>query len=432
MLNKNNQPRSFIFFPLFIIVLIYILIYFLYYKPNDKKISIFNSIPVINSEKVFNGYTLISPYNRLLTTTPAWKGKVYLLDMMANSVHEWTTNHQALYSILEPNGNLLSVMEQPKYTQFFPPGGNTGIIQERDWNSKVIWEYKNEAMHHDLALLPNGNLTFAEWEKTPSEIVSQVQGGVKGTEMQGGVMWSENIVEINRDKKIVWSWHSYEHLDPQIDTIGQILPRNAWTVANGLKYMPHNPIDNTPSYLVSMRSLSTVFIVRKSDGKIIWRSPKGLLSLQHDPTLLSNGNILVFDNGFDRLPSPFASFGSRAVEINPKNNKVVWQFDAGKGPIDKVKFFAPIVGGAQRLPNGNTLITDGPRGHIFEVTKSGKVVWDIVNPYVTKQTGAFPNNFLFKARRYAENEIQWPQKITPAFDKISFNTFNFLSNFYPR
>lgn len=432
--------------------LIYIASYFFVYKPIDKRTSIYRTIPIINEEKVSPGYTLISPYNRLLADKPNWKGNAYLIDMMGNSVHTWTTNHQALYSLLTPSGNLLSVMEQPKYSQFFPPGGNTGLIQERDWDSNVVWEYKNEAMHHDLAPLPNGNLAFALWEKTPPEIAAQVQGGVSGTEMpaspgaspggplsptapaagSSGLIWSEHIVEINRDKKIVWSWHSYQHLDPTIDIIGPILPRYAWTVANGLKYMEKNPIDSTPGYLVSMRSISTVMIIRKSDGEIIWRSPKGLLSLQHDPTLLSNGNILVFDNGLDRIPAPFAMFGSRAVEINPKTNKVVWSFDAGESPIDKVKFFAAIVGGAQRLANGNTLITDGTRGHIFEVSKDGKVVWDMVSPYITKQTGAFPNNFLFKTRRYAENEIKWPKKIAPALPKFSLHLYRNLGKLYPQ
>ncbi len=430
MVRVKKDSSKIILLVLFLLLLIYTSIYFLVYKPLDLRNSIFGTIPIIDEGKISVGYTLISPYSRLLTDDPNWHGTVYLLDMLGRSVHTWSTNHQALYSVLEPNGKLLSVLEQTKYSQLFPPGGNTGIIQERDWKSRVTWEYKNEALHHDLALLPNGNLAFTLWEKTPPNIADQVQGGVEGTEMKG-VIWSENIVEMNRNKKVVWSWHAYEHLDPKIDIIGPLLPRYAWTVANGIKYMEKNPIDNTPGYLVSMRSLSTVIIIRKSDGEIIWRSPKGILSLQHDPTLLPNGNILVFDNGFDRIPAPFTMFGSRAVEINPKTNKIVWSFDAGQSPIDKVKFFAAIVGGAQRLSNGNTLITDGPRGHIFEVTKSGKVVWDIVSPYETKKTGAFPNNFLFKTRRYAKDEINWPGKLSQPLNNFELRLYNFFGHIYP-
>ncbi len=412
-------------------MVLYVAVYTFFYKVNTSKSSSFGTSPIIDASSVYNGYLLISPYNRLLAQKPEWKGSVYLLDMNGKPVHTWSTNMQVLYSLLEPDGKLLSVAEQARYSKLYPPGGNTGTIQERDWNSNITWEYKNDAMHHDIAPLPNGNLAVALWEPTPPDIATQVEGGVKGTELPGGLIWSDKIIEINRDKKIVWSWDAWQHLDPTIDVIGPVLPRYAWTYTNGLKYMAKNPIDGTPAYLVSMRSLSEVLIVRKSDGEIIWRSPKDLFNLQHDPTYLDNGDIMVFDNGLDRIPAPFAVYGSRAIEINPKTSKVVWTLDGGAGAIDKVRLFAAIVGGAQRLPNGNTLITDGPKGHIFEVTPGGKLVWDMISPYNTEQTGLFPNNFLFKARIYGENEIKWPAKIAPAFDSVAFNLHNLLSKIYP-
>jgi hypothetical protein len=39
-----------------------------------------------------------------------------------------------------------------------------------------------------------------------------------------------------------------------------------------------------------------------------------------------------------------------------------------------------IRGGAQRLPNGNTLITESDKGRAFEVTREGEIVWDFYNP----------------------------------------------------
>lgn len=413
------------------LALLYILAFFFIYKPLDTKYSIFDTLPIINLEKIERGYTLISPYNRVLSDNPAFVSNIYLLDLFGNTAHAWSAQHQALYSMLMPNANLLVVMELPKYSQFFPPGGGTGLLQLIDWNSKVAWEYKNESMHHAVSPLKNGNIAVALWEKTPAEIAARVQGGTPNTEFQG-TMWSDEIAEINPKGEKVWSWHSYDHLDPQKDVLGPLMPRYAWTYTNGLSYMEKNPIDGSEGYLLSMRSTSTVYIVRKSDGEILWRSPKDMLNTQHDPTLLSNGHILVFDNGLDRMPNPFPIYGSRAVEIDPKTNKIVWKFDGGEGAIDKVRFFAPIVGGAQRLANENTLITDGPKGHIFEVTQKGEVVWDIVNPYTTHQTGAFPNNFLFRARRYTENEVKFPEGIAPAFNKTNYSLYQFLSKIYPK
>lgn len=411
------------------IVLLYIGIYIVFVKPFDSHLSSFHQSPIIDVANASHGYTLIAPYNRVANADAAFKGKVYLLDLAGNTVHTWTTTKQPLYSQLRKNGNLLVVMEAPKYSQPLPPGGNTGTIQELDWNSKVVWEYKNEAMHHDFIDLPNGNVLLSLWEKTPADIADQIKGGTPNTTLNG-VVFSDTIVEVNRQGKIVWSWHAADHLDTQQDILGQEMPQFAWTYTNGLSYTPHNPIDGTEAYLISMRSLNEVIMIRKSDGQIIWRSPKDMLNTQHDPSILKNGNILVFDNGFAREPNPFPSYGSRVVEINPKTNKIVWQFDGGQGVIDKVRFFAPIVGGAQRLPNGNTLITDGPKGHIFEITKDKKVVWDLISPYTTQTTGPFPNNFLFKTRRYAADDINWPVRLPSPINATAFSLYSSLKPLY--
>lgn len=426
--NKSAFPLPSL---LLLLTIIYISVYFLVFKPLDLHTSSFGGSPILAAEKVEKGYTLLAPYNRLLTDKKGWKGNIYLIDLYGHPVHSWSTNHQALYSVLKKNGNLLTVMEIPKYSQLYPPGGNTGIIQELDWNSKVVWEYKNERMHHDIAPLPNGNVAVAQWEAIPEAIAAQLQGGVEGSTLPTKITWSDEIVELDRNGKVVWSWHSHEHMDPIVDTLTPLMPKYAWSFINGLKFMEKNPIDGSPAYLASMRSISTVMIIRKSDGEILWRSPKGMLNAQHDPTLLTNGNILVFDNGLDRIPAPFAMYGSRVVEINPKTNKAVWQFDGGMGVIDKVKFMSAIVGGAQRLSNGNTLITDGARGHIFEVTQKGELVWDLVSTYTTEKTGAFPNNFLFKTRRYTEEEIEWPEKLQPSLSNNQLKLHGLLKKIYP-
>ena len=53
-----------------------------------------------------------------------------------------------------------------------------------------------------------------------------------------------------------------------------------------------------------------------------------------------------------------------------------WSYTA-PNPAD---FYAPIISGAQRLPNGNTQICDGPSGTVFQVTPDGTIVWRYINP----------------------------------------------------
>ncbi len=56
-------------------------------------------------------------------------------------------------------------------------------------------------------------------------------------------------------------------------------------------------------------------------------------------------------------------------------------------------FFSPRMGNAQRLPNGNTLITESSFGRFFEVTREGEVVWEYVNPFFGKPFfGGSPNS----------------------------------------
>ena len=124
---------------------------------------------------------------------------------------------------------------------------------------------------------------------------------------------------------------------------------------------------------------------------------------QHAPTLLSNGNILIFDNGVHRLDDPLSY--SRVIEVDPATNKIVWKYQ------DKPawNFFTPRMGNAQRLPNANTLVNEAAFGRFFEVTKEGEIVWEYVNPHFGKPFFAGPptsqTNQVFRALRYSEAEI---------------------------
>src|SRR5262249_39379600 len=124
---------------------------------------------------------------------------------------------------------------------------------------------------------------------------------------------------------------------------------------------------------------------------------------QHAPTLLENGNVLIFDNGPHRLDDSVPY--SRVIEVNPATNEIVWKYQ------DKPtwNFFSPRMGYAQRLANGNKLITESSFGRFFEVTKEGKIVWEYVNPFFGKPFFGGPptseSNQVFRAIRYSEEEI---------------------------
>jgi len=64
------------------------------------------------------------------------------------------------------------------------------------------------------------------------------------------------------------------------------------------------------------------------------------------------------------------------IEINPATREVVWSYEE----TPSLALFSPIMSNAQRLWNGNTMITEGISGRLFEVTPEGEVVWEYVNP----------------------------------------------------
>ena len=85
--------------------------------------------------------------------------------------------------------------------------------------------------------------------------------------------------------------------------------------------------------------------------------------------MLANGNVLIFDNGTLRGYS-------RVIELNPLTETIEWEYVADP----KEAFFSAAISGAQRLPNGNTLICEGGKTRLFEVTQMGKRL-GIYQPY---------------------------------------------------
>jgi hypothetical protein len=85
------------------------------------------------------------------------------------------------------------------------------------------------------------------------------------------------------------------------------------------------------------------------------------------------------------------------LEVQPTTNTIVWSYETKPG----WRFFSSFISGAQRLPNGNTLVCEGMTGRLFEVTFMGEVVWEYVNPFFSDDERFGRNNVVFRAYRYA-------------------------------
>lgn len=339
----------------------------------------------LDRERAWPGFTLFAPYQSKSTT-------VYLIDLDGAVVHTWQMPYPAQYGCLTERGTLF-------YNGKTPSGPNKfisdkpykiGAVMEVDWNGRMLWEVRNPNHHHDGIRLRNGNVLLLCLTKLPLEIASRVKGGMANTE-HNGEMYGDYLIELTTDGRPVWEYRFWEHLDPETDRItANQEPRDAWTNGNGLAELPNGDI------VVSFRTISTVIIVERKTGTIIWKLGAPSLCGQHAPTPLANGNLLIFDNGPHRLdhPMPF----SRVIEVELATKRIVWEYRERR----ESDFFSPRISNAQRLPNGNTLICEGDFGRLFEVTAGGEVVWEYVNPHFG---GSPTNNRVFRAYRYSAEEI---------------------------
>ena len=123
-----------------------------------------------------------------------------------------------------------------------------------------------------------------------------------------------------------------------------------------------------PRLLITLRNINAAIVMDLETLEVQWLWGPNTLTFPHHASLLPTGNVMVFNNGLEQ---------SSVIEIDPQSFDVSWRYSAPG-------FFSSIGGGAQRLPNGNTLISESNRGRVFEVNSKGDIVWDWKNPDVSE------------------------------------------------
>ena len=358
-------------------------------------------LTALDQDKACPGYFVYSPYNG----DGEGKGLTLLCDINGNELHRWyPPTPPGSWGYLLPNGNLFYMAKSEQINEGSMPATAFvgGWLVELDWDSNIVWEHLNPAQHHDARRTNSGGAMFLTLEVMPTDLVRREQGGQLDSSMEadheGGItetthMWADHIIEVDTNRKTIWNWHAYEHLsiDKHIITEGE--PRHEWSHGNTVVPIGDDKV------LASFRNISTVMMIDKLSGNILWEIGEDIISRQHDPSLLPNGNILIFDNG-ERRKNDVRIF-SRVVEINPDNGQVAWEYR----DTPYFNFYSSRISGARRMHNGNTLITEGMFGRMFQVTPSGEVVWEYINPYFPKGQDGYEDNRVFRCSWYMEGEI---------------------------
>ncbi len=255
------------------------------------------------------------------------------------------------------------------------------------------------------------------------------------------------FVEVDWEGNIIWEWVASEHFEEMgfseearntlyrlpnmraasggiadwlhINAMSYLGP-NKWHDQGDQRFHPHNII-------WSSRQTNIMAITDKASGRLAWKlgpdydrseelKQLGWIIGPHHAHMIprglpGEGNILVFDNGGWAgygAPNPGAPKGfnnamrdySRVLEINPVTLEIFWQLTPAElglvHPVDYAKFYSPFISSVQRLPNGNTLITEGSDGRLLEVTPAHEIVWEFISPYWGKQMNM---NMVYRAFR---------------------------------
>lgn len=378
---------------------------------------------LLTSDAVTEGYVLFSPIR---------SPYAYLINNAGELVHQWESEFPILSAYLLENGDLLAAVTKPDSN--FPIGG-TGRVERYDWDNNLLWSYEIEGrdtqIHHDIALMPNGHILMSVWESIPPQDFTELGISDDNLPGEGENLYYDILIEVDpANNEIVWQWRL---LDYSIQDVNNNLPNYGIPAAHpqriDINYNPRPPIldrshINAITYhpelnqiMVSAHFYSEIWIISRETDELIyrWGNPeaygRGLpedqqLYLQHQPTWLDNGNILIFNNGSARLRAY-----STVIEIVPPLN-ADGSYDLLVGsayaPLDVVSeyratppesFYAPNISGAQRLPGGNTLITNGPGGRFFEIDANGEIVWEYLTPIWSPPEAPAPG-VIFRATRY--------------------------------
>lgn len=390
---------------------------------------------------VSDGYVLFGPINSKNT---------YLIDVCGRIVNQWQSAYEnRLVAYLSKEGRLIRAGGTRQN------GVRKSVVEILDWESRVLWSFSPDTFfglrHHDIELLPNGNLLLLVEDRKSGEEVRSV-GGITNAPF----ITSEQILEVRPDlvngaAEIVWRWKAWDHLvqdqDSAISNFAKVsgspdkinlnyldLMASDWLHFNSIDYHPARD-----EIMVSSRHFNEIWVIDHSTtseeasdsmggssgqgGDILyrWGNPAAYgkggeidrkLFFQHDAQWISSDEVLLFNNDAgipeNRL---FSSIMTLILPLSDEGAYVRGQGAFGPSAASWTyvadppeHFYSNILSGVQRLENGHTFICEGVTGRFFEIDNAGDVVWEYMNPVGIDGPAAQGENprenTVFKCQKY--------------------------------
>ncbi|WGH75191.1 aryl-sulfate sulfotransferase [Tenacibaculum tangerinum] len=369
--------------------------------PTEEEVSVTDEIKVYQKNKLNDDLVLITQANTNEASIIRKDGSVF---------HKWNFSHNTGNDIhLEDNGKLLALLKTDN--DFINFGGYGGQIQIINPDSSIEWKFEystNEYnLHHDIEMLPNGNIIALLWERKTLEMA--VENGYNGDDD----IFIESVIEINPiTDEIVWKWSSWNHIIQEHDNTKKnfgAISKNPQRIninhnnfshgdimhANAIEYDAKNDL-----IFISVNFYNEVWVIDHSTsteeaasstggnynkgGDLVYRfgnpsafesTNQRLFHNNHHCNIIEDGlpgagNLLIFNNGNNDKQSVVYELEIPATFDFKTNPTVVWSYTDPSLHSAKVS-------GAKRTKNGNTIITEGDFGY-WEVTKNKELVWQYV------------------------------------------------------
>jgi outer membrane protein assembly factor BamB len=238
--------------------------------------------------------------------------------------------------------------------------------------SEILWAQRNKA-HHDVAVAADGDIYVLTRK---ASVIPRLHGTkpiledyVTVMAPDGKTKKSFSLLEAFERSPFPDAWKSeLEH--------GDVFHSNTLVLLDGCG-CERVPALKKGNLLVSMAIPDALAVLDPESEQVVWVH-KGEFRTQHDVQIVGVGNLLLFDN-------EGLSMASRALELDPATGRTVWEYRGN----EEAPLYSKRMGAVQRLPNGNTLITESENGRAIEVTAEGEIVWEYYTPYRGGENGEF-------------------------------------------
>ena len=306
----------------------------------------------------------------------------YLISLDGEVVHKWEIHFEELWSRDLPFKTSDEHKQFIRRAHVFPNGDLLAVFEyigifKLDRDSNVLWKIQNQS-HHDFAVASDGSIvTLIRRHLTRKELERRYPGfeppynGILDDQV---AILDSCGVELKKISLLEAFYRSeYAPFLSSMQSREDLFHANSVDIVERCHGQSAIAVGEI---LISLRKPNAIVSVDIEVGRVSWML-SGMWIGQHQAQLLGNGNILLLDNRGGNKQTPLKLDHSEVIEIDPLTQEVVWRY-AGS---DESPFFTHQLGYVQRLPNGNTLVTESTQGRIFEVTTDGRKVWEYSSPH---------------------------------------------------